>query len=246
MSIGINDTAGNTGIAQQARSLAGVDATQWPLIKIVNTANHWRDFLTGYAIGADVRFQWDNTQHTKLPEGTTPLVINQSDYSFLTDEQGNTIITLTGVSILTNGRYEPLYPVDRSDPEYDIANFGVDTGTPTCYDKISDNIIRLDKKPTATVAAGLKFYFQRTSPTWTTSDTTASSGFSPILDRGFVIACAYDIALTLGLSNLQGLALERQREENRVIEYFSNRNQDEEMLFKPNSTPDTLPIQTYF
>lgn len=240
----INDTLTNTGIAQQARSFAGVDATQWPFQKIVNSANNWKDFLTGYAIGADTRFQWDNTQQTKLPEGTTPLTAAQSDYSFLTDEQGNTIITLTGVGILVNGKYERIDAVDRNDPNYDPATFGMETGTPTCYDKISDNILRLDKKPSATVAAGLKLYFQRTSPRWDSSDTTEPSGFSPLLDRGFVIACAYDIALTLGLPNLQGISLERQREENKVIEYFTNRQQDEEVIFTPST--DMININVSF
>lgn len=242
----INDTTNGTGIAQQARNLAGVDAVQWPFQKIVNSGNNWKNFLTGYAIASDKRFQWDNTQHTKLPEGTTPLTINQSDYSFLTDEQGNTIITLIGVSILQNGVYVPLSQVDRLDPSYDPSTFGTETGIATSYDKISDNILRLDKKPSATVPAGLKFYFQRTSPVWTSSDTTQPSGFSPLLDRGFVIACAYDIALTLGLTNLQGLALERQREEQKAIEYFENRQKDEEVIFTPSPDGDSQNINIYF
>lgn len=239
-----SNTTDNSGIAEQARILAQVDSTQWPKQRIVNSANHWLDFVTGYAIGADKRFRWDNTNHTKLPEGTTPLTIAQSDYSFLTDEQGNNIITLTNVSILQNSVYIALTPVDRSDPNYDISTYGQETGTPTEYDKISDNIIRLNRKPSATVSAGLKFYFQRTSPYWDTTDTTQPSGFSPTLDRGFVIASAYDIALTLGLPNLQGLAVERQREEEKVVNHFSNRNEDEDVAFTPSQ--DYIDINTNF
>ncbi len=84
-----NDTVNNLGIAQQTRSLMRVDATQWPTYKIVNSCNNWLDSVTGYAIGADRRFYWDDSNHTKLPIGTTDLVANQSDYSFLSDEQGN-------------------------------------------------------------------------------------------------------------------------------------------------------------
>src|SRR3990167_11550827 len=96
-------SATNAGIVEQSRSLAGVDSTQWPTQKVVNSSNNWHDLVTGYAIGADKRFQWDDTNHTKLPEGTAELTINVSDYSFLTDEQGNAIVTLTGVSLLQNG-----------------------------------------------------------------------------------------------------------------------------------------------
>ena len=223
-------SATNAGIVEQSRSLAGVTSTQWPTQKVVNSANNWHDFVTGYAIGADKRFQWDDTNHTKLPEGTAELTINVSDYSFLTDEQGNNIVTLTGVSILNNGKYEPLLLVDRNDPSYDPSTFGTQTGTPTQYDKIADNIIRLDFKPSATVASGLKFYFQRTGSYFTSSDTTKSPGVSPLLHRGYVIASAYDIALTLGLANLQALSLERQKEEQKMIQYFSERSNDERKI----------------
>ena len=97
-----SDTSLNQGIVQQTRSLMRVDATQWPTAKVVASCNNWLDFITGYAIGADKRFQWDDTNHTKLPEGTTSLVDGQSDYSFLTDEQGNSIVILTGISILNS------------------------------------------------------------------------------------------------------------------------------------------------
>ena len=229
MAIQFSDTSGNTGIEQQARVLAGVDATQWPTVRISNSCNNWHDFVTGYAIGADKRFQWDDTNHTKLPEGTAELTINVSDYSFLTDEQGNAIVTLTGISILQNGKYEPIVPVDRNDPDYDIANFGQNTGTPTSYDKIADNIIRLNFRPVATVADGIKFYFQRVGSYFTSADTTKSPGSSPLLHRGYVIASAYDIALTLGLNNLQALAVERQGEVSKVVDYFTVRSRDEDV-----------------
>lgn len=203
-----------------------VDSVQWSTAKIVASANNWLDFIAGYAIGADKRFQWDDTNHTALPEGTTALTINVSDYSFLTDEQGNSIVTLLGVSLLnsTTGKYEELAQVDRA--EVDTAYFGKTTGTPTCYDKIADNIIRLDYLPAATVSAGLKFYFQRTPSYFVAADTTKTPGVSPLLHRGFVIASAYDGAMTLGLPNLQPLSVEREKEEQKVKQYFADRNMD--------------------
>src|SRR5574343_2023670 len=102
-----SDTVNNLGIVQQVRDMMRVDSTQWATSKIVNSVNNYLDTVTGYAIGADRRFQWDDTNHTKLPIGTTNLVANQSDYSFLTDEQNNKILTLTRIDILqaTGGDY---------------------------------------------------------------------------------------------------------------------------------------------
>jgi len=221
-----SDASLNQGIVQQTRSLMRVDATQWPTAKIVASCNNYLDTVTEYAILSDHKFQWDDTNHSKLPEGTTSLVINQSDYSFLTDEQGNSLITLLGISLLdSSGKYIPLAPVDRS--EIDTSTFGTVSGTPTQYDKIADNIVRLNFLPPATVALGLKFYFQRTASYFVATDTTKSPGVSPLLHRGFVIASAYDGAITLGLPNLQALAVEMQRETDKMQTYFSERRQDE-------------------
>lgn len=226
MSIAFSESSNNTGIVQQTRKLMRVDSTQWPTANIVNSCNNWLDFLAGYQIGADKRFQWDDTNHTALPEGTITLTIAVSDYSFLTDQQGNSIVSLIGVSLLQNGYYVPLIEIDRNDPDVDISTFGMTTGTPTSYDKIADNIIRLDFKPAATVSAGLKFYFQRTPSYFAATDTTKAPGVSPLLHRGFVIASAYDGALTMGLSNLSALSAERAKEEEKVVQYFEARNQD--------------------
>lgn len=249
MAIEFSDSANSDGIVEQTRILARVDSNQWPTQRIVNSANNWKHFVAGYAIGADKRLRWDDTNHTKLPEGTMDLVAGQSDYSYLTDEQGNNILTLLSVSLVdSNGKETLLRPVDRSDSDFDDATYGTGSGTPSSYDKITDNIIRLNNKPSATDVStyDLKLRFQRAPKLYTAADTTATTGFSPLLDRGFVIACAYDAALTLGLQNIQALALERQREEQKVVEYFANRNEDEEAVLRPVPALDDQLPNVYF
>lgn len=234
MSIQFSDVSGNTGILQQARSLARVDANQWPTIKVVNSCNNWLDTITGYAIGADKRFQWDDTNHTHLPIGTTNLIASQSDYSFLTDEQNNQIITLTRIDLLqSDGNYKQLQLIDQEEIKGALDEFQKTDGTPIYYDKIADNIIRLYPTPSASVTAGLKFYFQRTPSYFTSTDTTKAPGVSPLLHRGFVIASAYDCALTLGLKNLQPLSVELQKEEEKMKTYFSSRNMDMKRNISP-------------
>lgn len=224
-----SEATNNTGIVQQVRNLMRVDSTQWPTARIVNSVNNWHDFVTGLAISLDKRFQWDDTNHTKLPEGTATLTSGQADYSFLVDEQSNTILTLLGVSIYdsTQQKYRELVEADRSTE--DTMYFGTVSGTPdqiTKYDKIADNIIRLDVKPNSTVSAGIKFFFQRVGSYFAATDTTKEPGVPELLHRGYIIAAAYDGALTLGLDNLGALAAERQFEEEKARRYFSIRNQD--------------------
>lgn len=229
-----SDNSGLTGIVEQTRAMMRVDASQWPTSRIVNSCNNYLDTVAGYAIGADRRFQWDDTNHTKLPIGTTNLVANQSDYSFLTDEQGNTIINLTRIDVMdSNGLYRELMPIDQREIEGALDEFMSEASLPEYYDKIADNIIRLYPAPIASVTAGLKFYFQRTGSYFAATDTTKTPGVSPLLHRGFVIASAYDGALTLGLNNLSALAVEMQKEDLKMKEYFAIRNTDEPKYIRP-------------
>lgn len=229
-----SNVSDSNGIAQQMRTLCRVDSTQWQTVNIANSCNNWLDTLTGYAIGADRRFQWDDSNHTKLPIGTTNLVANQSDYSFLTDEQDNAILNLLRIDILdADGNYRQLDVIDQADIHEALDEYESNAGRPREYDKIADNVIRLYPKPEVSVTAGLKFYFQRTGSYFTASDTTKEPGVSPILHRGFVIASAYDCALTLGLQNLQPLSIELQREEAKIKQYFAIRNTDEVVAMSP-------------
>jgi hypothetical protein len=217
----------NTGIVEQTRAMMRVDATQYPAYKIVNSVNNYLDTITGYAISADRNFQWDDTNHTKLPIGTTNLTASQSDYSFLTDEQGNNILNLTRIDILDpDGSYRQLEMIDQSNIKGALDAYSSTDGLPTQYDKIADNIIRLYPTPATSVTAGLKFYFQRTPSYFTASDTTKEPGVAPLLHRGFVIAAAYDGALALGLENLPRMENEQVKEEMKMKKYFEARNTD--------------------
>lgn len=229
-----SDVSNNTGILQQVRDIMRVDANQWSTAKVVNSCNNYLDTVAGYAIGADRRFQWDDTNHTKLPIGTTNLVANQSDYSFLTDEQGNKILNLIRIDILdSDGIYRKLQPMD----EVQIENEALDewqktAGKSIFYDKIADNIVRLYPKPDTSVTSGLKFYFQRTPSYFVATDTTKEPGVPALLHRGFVISSAYDGAFTLDLPNTKMLAIELEKEKQKMIEYFENRLTDEKLIMR--------------
>jgi hypothetical protein len=223
-----SDTTTNLGGLQQTRQFMRVDEVQWPTSRVVASFNNYHDTVTGYAIGADRRFQWDDTNHTKLPIGTTNLVANQSDYSFLTDEQGNRILTLTRIDIQdSTGYWRKLKTIDQSQIGVALDEFSNTTGDPVFYDKMSDNVIRLYPTPSTSVTSGIKFYFQRAGSYFAATDTTKEPGVAPMLHRGYVINAAYDGAIALGLQNIQLLAAERQYEEQKMIEYFTNRKNDE-------------------
>lgn len=221
-------SATGSGIVEQTRTFIGVDANKWPTANIVNSCNNWLDSVTGYAIGADRRFKWDDTNHTKLPIGTTDLTANQREYSFLTDEQGNRILTLTRIDWKdsTGQWYQLKELTDEKISPQALDEFEDTSSRPIYYTKVSDNIVKLYPASDTTVTGGLKFYFQRSPSYFTTSDTTKEPGVASTLHRGFVVASAYDGALTLGLPTLQPLSVELAREEKKMKDYFDNRNKD--------------------
>lgn len=223
-----SDTSTNLGLLQQVRDFMGVDANKWATSKVVNSANNYLDTVAGYAIGADRRFQWDDTNHTKLPIGTTNLVADQREYSFLTDEQGNRILTLTRIDFKDSaGLWHELKKIDQSQISPSaLDEWNKTSGIPVFYDLIADNIIKLYPASSTSITTGLKFYFQRTPSYFAATDTTKEPGVASTLHRGFVINAAYDGALALGLQNLSALALERQVEEQKMKDYFMIRNED--------------------
>lgn len=228
-----SDPTNLSGICERTRTKMRVDANQWSNKRIANSANDYLDKIFIAGIKFDKRFQIDDTNHTKLPIGTTNLVANQTDYSFLTDEQNNKIVTLTRIDIKdSDGKWTRLTELDENE-ETKALDDVVIAGTPDGYYKLADNVIRLNRIPEANVTAGIKFYFQRTPNYFVYTDTTKEPGVSPLLHKGFVAYCAYDGAETLGLQNLQPLQV-RMAEEIRDMEmYFSDRNGDVQKRMTP-------------
>lgn len=218
-----------TDILTNVRTYMGVDANKWSTAKITLSVNKALDKIAGYAIGADKTFRWDDSNHSKMPIGTTNLTASQSLYSFLTDEQGNRILTLTGISRVTSDGHEvPLSPVDATGNREQIIQMRETTGTPMYYDKISDNVIEVLPPSDTTVTGGLKFYFQRTPSYFTVSDTTKEPGFSPELNEYIVLCAALEGAVALGLPNLSAVKLRHDEEYERMTQYFTRRNEDEQ------------------
>ena len=215
------------GIVEQVRDMMRVDSTQWSTQKIVNSCNNWLDKIFTYGKDKDTNFQIDDSNHTHLPIGTTDVVALQSDYSFLVDQDSNRITNITRIDFLdTSGKYTQLKKIDQKEIVGALANYKSTPGIPVEYDLIADNIVRLYPTPVGNISAGLIYYFGRSPSYFVASDTTKQPGVANDLHRGFVIAAAYDGALTLGLSNMQSLGAELLKEDAKLEKYVSIRNTD--------------------
>ncbi len=221
-----SDVTNQSGICERVRIKMRVDSNQWSNQKIANSANDYLTKIFIAGIQKDKRFQIDDTNQTKLPIGVTNIVSGQSDYSFLTDEQNNKIVTITRIDIKdSGGSWTRLTELDENE-EPKALDTVVVAGWPTGYYKLADNVIRLNRLPQSNITGGIKFYFQRTPSYFVSTDTTKEPGVNPLLHPGFVSFCAYDGAETLGLLHLQPLSVTCQRDTADMVTYFSERNQD--------------------
>jgi hypothetical protein len=181
----VSNSTTNLGIVERTRTKCRVDSSQWGTERIVGSINDCMDWLTGVFISKDRRFQFDDTNHSKMPLGTTDLVANQKEYSFTTDEQGNKILTLTRIDWKdANGNWTQLKEIDQAQisPEA-LDEFEETSGNPMYYDKTNDNVIKLYPAADTSVTAGLKFYFQRSPNYVTATDTTKEIGRASCRER---------------------------------------------------------------
>lgn len=122
----------------------------------------------------DGLWQFDDTNYTSFPIGTTTLVAGQRDYTFASD-----VLEVEQVSVLDSaGDYQVLSPIDLSqmggiDPDELYQN----NGLPIYYDKTGRTIL-LYPAPAAgqvTLALGLKVTFKRTADLYTSAQVTTGT-----------------------------------------------------------------------
>jgi len=81
-----NDTTPEAqGIVQDVYFEASTNATAYPIADLTRNANRGLDNAVALILGADSRWQFDSTNATDLPIGTTSLVSGQKDYTFDND-----------------------------------------------------------------------------------------------------------------------------------------------------------------
>jgi hypothetical protein len=206
-----------------------VDSNQWSTDRITVSLNKALDKAIGYGIGADKRFRVDSTNHTKLPEGVADLTSGTSQYSFLEDEQGNRILTLTRIEVKdSQGNWVKLLPIDMTQVNEALDEFMSSNGTPQYYDKTTDNVVRFYPAPNYSSSGGIKYYFQRNPNYFETTDTTKETGLAPELDE-YVISCAaLEGAVSLGLSSLPGIKIIHDEAKENMVQYFTRRSEDEQ------------------
>lgn len=187
-----NDTSTSQGIVQDVYFEASANSSSYPIEDLVRNANTALDNTTALILGADGRWQFDSTNQTDLPIGTTSLVSSQRDYTF---DQEYLVIRSMECST-QDGLWYKLIPIDNYDEDMALSEFAKVDGTPKYYDKVGESIL-LYPAPNYNIgyldtpSGGLRAYFQRKIDHFTTSDTTKEPGFAKHLHKYISLYCAY-------------------------------------------------------
>lgn len=218
-----SDPTNKQGIVEDIDFLVDSDSVTYPIEQKTRNVNLALDKTVSLILGADGRWQWDDSNNTDLPIGTTDISASQQDYSF-----DNEYLVITRIQVKDpSGNWTDLTPIDGSDTEK-LARTDLQgtTGTPTQYDKLGASIF-LYPIPNYSSTGGLRAFFQRRADYFTISDTIKEPGFAKHLHRYLSLSAAWDFAFAKGLSKLNFIKSEMLIMEKNIQAFYSYRPKDE-------------------
>ncbi len=223
-----SDSTGKTGIVEDCDFLVNTDSTSYPIEQKTRNANRKMDEVVSIILQSDGRWEWDDTNNTDLPIGTTSLVDQQQDYNIA----GGTFLRIDRVEVKDiNGNYYLLYPIsEKNITDQALTEFEKTPGRPLYYDKLGDSIFLYPKPSSAnvTTASGLKVYFQRLPSYFAATDTTKSPGFNPLFHRLISMGMALDYAIQNEMNGkINILTPLIAKMETNLVEFYTTRSRDE-------------------
>lgn len=206
--------------------LTKTNVNSFPNSDMAILATHAINRVASLIQQADGRWQYDDSNQTDLPIGTTALVSGQQDYSL-----SSAHLSIQRVEVKdAEGNWIKMTPIDQADVyDQSITDFMAGGGTPLYYDKAGNSLF-LYPYPDYSQAASLKIYFTRAPSALLSSDissTTVSPGFNALYHDLVALWISYDYALANGLPNANQLLEEIQRKEDALKEDYSMRSADE-------------------
>lgn len=239
-----NDTTGGQGIVQDTYFEASANASSYPIADLTRNANMALDTALTLILGEDARWQFDDTNATDLPIGTSALVSGQQDYSFDAE-----YLVIKSIECSDGqGNWNKLIPIDNFDEQVALSAFQTTNGVPKYYDKMGESIL-LYPAPNYSIApddatpGGLRAYFQRNINYFTVNDTVKEPGFATHLHKyvslycAYVYACAKELPKQTSLRNrlnfYEGTTLIGGNDKGAIASFYAYREVD----FKKKLTP---------
>ena len=238
-----SETTNKSGILQECESwvfggdYGAITGNTNRLATFTRNCNIAMNEIISEIMEVDERWQFDDTNYTDYPIGTTTLIDGQQDYVF-----DVTQIKITGVDIKgADGKYYPLKAVDI----HDIRKYGkgealteykATDGKPLEYDVTATSIFLYPAPATANVTldSGMKVYFQRAGEDFATTDTTKVPGFPTLFHEYVAIKASNRYSKQ---NSMTEKAIELDQEElklkTKLREWYSNRHLENDPIITP-------------
>lgn len=239
MSLVFNDTSTKLGLIQVCEdevfgNYGDISSNSDRLYQFTRLINEAFNRVTSLILQSNGRWQWDDSNYTDFPIGTTNLVTTvgseQQDYEFAV-----THLKILGVEVKdVNGNWINLTPIDQldlSNSGNSVTDFLRTAGMPMYYDKIGRSVF-LYPKPLGTAVtstAGLKVRFQRPPSYFVYTDTTKVPGFNSLYHELIALIASRNYAMSKTLSVAKGLAERVQIAEDALIADYALRSGDEKI-----------------
>lgn len=173
-------------------NLSSGDVTIYTLAQKARATNTAKYKLALQMIRASAAWSWEDNQKSDLPIATTTLVVGQRDYTLPTAAIG-----IERVEVMdAGGNYFRLIPMDETEIQHALTNYGESNGTPTHY-WVKGRSLFLDIAPatgSVTLAAGIKVYYAREIDEFSAATTTTEVGFEEPGDRAIACMVAEEFA----------------------------------------------------
>lgn len=218
-----------TDINLEARALCDADSTSYPDAILLRRVNQAYEEIVGKLLQVDGRWQFDDSNYTDMPIGTTNMVDSQQDYAF--DVR---FLSVERVECLDNaGIWHELTPIDKEDIDVAMSEYLKTPGMPVQYDKQGESIILYPAPSTAstTLTSGLKVHYQRTASIFTSAEVTTGTK-TPGFPSPWHMILAYKAAIPFCMSYKKDRVTLYENQvdkmEKDLLKHESKRSRDEE------------------
>lgn len=207
--------------------LCGSNSVSYPLAQKLRNVNKYYQDVTTAIISAQSNWEWDDTNYSTYPIGTTTLVASQKDYILPTN-----MLKILRIEVKdAGGNYQKVQQFDEQEVGQGLSEFNKSDGLPLYYREVA-NSIELYPAPSAsdvTLAQGLKVYYERAVTEFGVSDADTEPGFAEPFHRILSLGPSYDYAYVNEIQNgalANRLKLELQEKFAALKEYYSSRNRE--------------------
>ena len=223
-------TTSGQGLIQDCETLTGlgknaISGNGDKLKEFTRLINNWYRKADTWIWKAAGDWDFDDSNYTTLPVGTTDLTAAQHDYALPSSAR-----KVERVEVLDNdSNYQLVEPIDKSEiTDEAMSEYEETDGLPLYYD-IVGNSLYLYPAPAAanvTETAGLKLYCSRDINEFASTNTSTSAGFDnhfhTILSKG----ASYDWCVAKGLPKAQAIRAELSQLESEIEEFYGSRHRN--------------------